>query len=59
MEVLNEWWEALDPEKKKVAPLDSFRDLLRSKRIITRDSEVKKLFKRIREVIQDDQVRQS
>lgn len=53
MEVLDEWWEALDPEKKKTAPLDSFRELLRSKRIITRDSEVNKLFKKIGEVIQD------
>lgn len=56
MEVLNEWWRLIDPENRKSVSVNVFRDLLRKKRIITRDSEINRLFKKIipGEVIADE-----
>lgn len=61
MEVLQEWWDGMDSEKQKTVPVLKFRDLMRQKRIITRDSEVYRLIANcipLKEIL-DEQIRQS
>jgi hypothetical protein len=61
MEVLNHWWRDIDPDNRKSVSVNVFRDLLRSKRIITRDSEINRLLNQIipGEVISDDFIREA
>jgi hypothetical protein len=45
MEVLENWWNMIDPDKHKTVNPMVFRNLLLSKRIITRESEFNRLIK--------------
>ena len=45
MEVLHEWWKKMDPENRRIIQLNDFKELIREKRIITRDSEILRLLK--------------
>jgi hypothetical protein len=46
MAVLNEWWDEMDPDNRGIITLTQFRELLKSKHIITGDSDLKRLLKK-------------
>jgi predicted hydrolase (HD superfamily) len=61
MKVLEEWWNECDPEKSRTCTLQRFRVLLKSKRIIVRDSEIYRLLKKTipRETVTEECLRES
>lgn len=45
--VLNDWWDEIDYEKQKFLPIVKFSELLKSKGIISKESELKIMLKKI------------